>query len=274
MAIRWIVAEACIAELAPPERRGRIVSAYQMLLSVAFILAPALLAWLQPSNPIAPALAASFLAIGLALTLAVPVIRVVDHSQEHSGLQGLFRAVLAYPAVVAAGFLGGLFELGITSLLPLYGLALGFSAASAAMLMAASGTGSMLVMVPLGEAADRYPSARIGALGAGLLVLTSVLASVAPDAPATLWVLALLWGSAGGGLYTLSMISLGRNLRGSALISATAMLVLSYTAGGLSGPVIAGYALEISVRWGLACATAVLACAGLFIILRHRDLSR
>ena len=269
MSVRWIVAEACIAELAPARRRGRIVSAYQTLLSVAFIIAPALLAWLRPANPDAPAIAAAFLALGLAMTLAVPGMRLEDHSRDHTGFKGLRRALLAYPAVVAAGFLGGLFELGITSLLPLYGLALGYTAASAAMLLAASGTGSMLVMVPLGEAADRLPAARIGLAGATLILLTAGLALTAPDAPLVLWVLALLWGAAGGGLYTLSMISLGRVLRGSALISATAMLVLSYTAGGLIGPIVAGYALETSLRWGLATAIVLIASAALVIMSRR-----
>ncbi|MGH1359814.1 MAG: MFS transporter [Burkholderiaceae bacterium] len=270
MSIRWIVAEACIAELAPDKRRGRIVSFYQTLLSVAFILAPSLLAWIKPTNPNAPWVAVAFLATGLAITCLVPRLTLADHSQEQSGFVGLMQAVRNNPAIVVAGFLGGIFELGITSLLPVYGLALGFASSTAALLIAASGAGSMMVMMPVGEAADRFAPHRIRLFLVSLILLTSLSALGVSSWPWLLWGLAFLWGAGGGALYTVSMISLGRVARGSALISATAVLVLSYTSGGLIGPIIAGSSIDLSLTWGLGLVAASIAVSALLAIARTR----
>lgn len=270
MSIRWIVAEACIAELAPQDRRGRIVSLYQTFLSVAFILAPALLAWLEPMNPDIPWVVAGFLVAGLAITYLVPVLHLPDSSEEHSGFRGLMHAARQYPAVVLAGFLGGMFELGIHAMLPVYSLILGFAASAAALLLSVGGVGSMLVMMPVGEAADRYPADRLRQILVTIVALTSVSALGVSLWPAWLWAIAFLWGASGGALYTLSMISLGRVTRGSALISATAVLVLSYTVGGFFGPIIAGHAIEISDRWGLGIVTAAIAITALWLVRTKR----
>lgn len=268
MSIRWIVAEACIAELAPANRRGRMVSLYQALLGLAFILGPSLLAWINPANPIAPWIAMIFLALGLILTLAIPKLKLTDHSADQAGFKGLVQAVVNNPAIVVAGFVGGMFELGITSLLPIYGLAIGFDASSAALLIAASGVGSMLVMLPLGEAADRFDAHKISLVCVAMILLTSIAALLVIRYPPLIWSLAFVWGASGGALYTVGMITLGRTTRGSALISATAMLVLSYTSGGLLGPIIAGYSIELSLQWGIALTTATIALLGLGFITR------
>jgi len=269
MAVRWIVAEACIAEIAPPERRGRLVSLYQCLLAISFILAPVLLAWLQPVNPNVPTVAAVFLATGFILTIAVPSLSLAGHADDQTGLHGLALAAISNPALVIAGFLGGMFELGITGLLPVFGLDAGFDAGSAAMLIAVAGFGSMVVMIPLGEAADRFRPRPIKLTCVALLVLGGLLAFFVVQQPDVLWIIALAWGAAGGALYTITMITLGRAARGSTLINATSMLVLSYTAGGLIGPVLAGYGLEFSRQWGLGLIGVVLSLVGGWLIARY-----
>jgi len=203
MAIRWIVAEACIAEIAPPQRRGRLVSLYQCLLSISFILAPVLLAWLQPVNPNVPTVAAAFLAAGFVLTIAVPSMTLADESgrdassephEQRTGLSGLALAARNNPALVVAGFLGGMFELGITGLLPVFGLDAGFDSGAAAMLIAVAGAGSMAVMIPLGEAADRFATRPIKLCCVSVLLLGGLLAFFTVQHAQVLWVIALAWG--------------------------------------------------------------------------------
>ena len=45
-ATRWILGEAMVASMSPPQWRGKIVGLFQMLLGMSLILAPTLLAWL------------------------------------------------------------------------------------------------------------------------------------------------------------------------------------------------------------------------------------
>jgi MFS family permease len=70
--------------------------------------------------------------------------------------------VLAHPVIMLAGFIGGFFELGLASTLPLYGLTLGLSASASALLVATSGAGGTLVALPSGMLADRFASPRKG----------------------------------------------------------------------------------------------------------------
>ena len=42
-ALRWILAEATVAELAPPHRRGRVMGLFAMMIGVTFMVGPALL---------------------------------------------------------------------------------------------------------------------------------------------------------------------------------------------------------------------------------------
>ena len=53
-----------------------------------------------------------------------------------------------------AGFMGGFFEAGLTAILPLMGLIMGWSPTMATLLVAASGIGSAVLMLPAGFMAD------------------------------------------------------------------------------------------------------------------------
>ena len=263
MSVRWVVTEAVIAELAPVHRRGRIVGLYQTLLGAAFILAPTLIAWLGPANPHVPVVAMSCLATGLALSLMVPHLASAHRAGDVRGWRGLWLAAMANPSLLVAGFLGGFFELGVAALLPVYGMAIGFTSAVAAMLIATSGIGSALMMLPTGEAADRLTPRRVS-LGCATVNLLACLAlPIVPAMPALAWPLAFIWGGAGGALYTLAMIELGHRHRGVRLISATALLVMSYTMGGLCGPIVSGYAIDMSIGFAFPIAFASIAGVGL-----------
>ena len=267
MSLRWIVTEASIAEFAPAERRGRIVGLYQTLLGGTFVVAPALLAWMGPLSPSTPWVAAGLLFTGLLLTLAVPRI-APDTAHAPTGLRGLAHAFTAFPAIFVAGLLGGFFEMGIASMLPAYGLAIGLGTAAAALLISASGAGSSLAMLPLGEAADRFSRRRV-MLGCAVATLVATLMlPIAATHQWLAWPICFVWGGAGGALYTLAIIDIGHRCRGNALISATSLLVSAYTLGGLLGPIVSGLALQWSARIALPLVFALIAGAGCAAIAR------
>ena len=170
--------------------------------------------------------------------------------------------------------LAGFFESGITSLLPVYGLALGFTAAAAALLLSASGLGSALMMWPLGELADRI-SRRAVFIGCAAMTLAGTL--LLPLAASTTWLawgIAFLWGSAGGALYTLAMIEIGTRNTGTALVSGTSVLVLSYTLGGMLAPALGGLMLKWAPTWGFTGLLGVVAAGGLAALIADRSMRR
>ncbi len=155
--LRWVLAEALIAEFSPPGQRGRYVGIFETLVGFTFVIGPAVLAWLGTDNPHALWWVIGFLLTGLAWSLLIPPLpRANDAHSARVGLGGVWQSLLAHPIIMLAGFMGGFFESGMASILPLYGLALGLSAATAALLVSCIGLGSALTMLPAGLLADRF----------------------------------------------------------------------------------------------------------------------
>lgn len=272
-ALRWIVAEATVAELAPPHRRGRVVALFETMVGLTFVLGPALLAAVGTDGDAAERsrwAAIALVAVGFAWSLALPPLAPAAHDgATRLGLHGVADALRAAPAVMVAGLAGGFFESGLAGVLPLYGLAMGFTAAAAALLVSASGLGGTLMMLPLGEASDRLPR-RAVAIGCAAATLVATLAL--PWVGAWPWlaaVIAFVCGGAGGGLYTLAMIEIGHRHQGTALVNATAVLVLSYTVGAMLSPALGAAALQWAPGWGFPALLAAVAAAALVVMLRR-----
>jgi len=186
--LRWVLAEAFIAEFAPPGQTGRYIGSYATMVGT--------------DNALALWLVVALLGLGLAWTALIP--RLPPAPDQHSarvGLRGLWQAVLAHPIIMLAGFIGGFFELGLASTLPLYGLSLGLSASASALLVATSGAGGTLVALPSGMLADRFTSPAQGRRSLmrafTLLILLSACASPwVAQATWLIWPMVAVWGAA------------------------------------------------------------------------------
>ena len=279
--LRWVLAEAFIAEFTPPEQRGRYIGAYATMIGLTFVVGPALLAWLGDGSPYALWVVIGFLVVGLAWTALVPRTPP-EHDADSAkvGFAGLWHAVAAHPVVMLAGFVGGFFELGLASILPLYGLTLGLPTGAATLLVSVSGLGGMLLAFPTGMLIDRLANPEQGrrtvmlALVALLLAASFVLFGVL-DAPWLMWPIAAVWGAAGGNLYTLTMTDISSRERGITLVNSTAVLVLTYTLGALVASSISGALIDASPWLGFPLVLVLvsgLATATLVWAQRRRDI--
>ena len=272
-ALRWIVAEATVAELAPPQHRGRIVGLFETMVGATFVVGPALLAAVGTDGEAAERarwVAIALVALACGCSLAMPPLRASAYdAATRAGLRGVVDALRATPAVMVASLAGGFFESGMAGVLPLYGLAMGFGAALSALLVSASGAGGSLMMLPLGEASDRMP---VRTVSAGCLAATLAAALLLP---VVAWfgplagLVAFVFGGAGGALYTLAMIEIGHRHTGIALVNATALLVLSYTVGAALAPALGALALQWAPGWGFPAMAAGVALLALLAMLRR-----
>ncbi len=278
MSLRWVLAEALIAEFCPPTRRGRYVGLFQTLVSATFIIGPATMAWLGPYDPRTMQLVIALTLAGLAWTLLIPPVPSAHDAQSaRVGVQGLLHALRAHPIIMLAGFVGGFFETGVTSILPLYGLSLHMRPEAAAGLVAISGLGGMLLMIPAGLLADRYPDQAHGRrqlmlyAAAAMLLATCALPWVAQ----TPWLsgpVVFLWGGAGASLYGLSMTDIGSREKGITLVNSTAVLVLTYTLGGLIASALSAALIDWSPGIAFPAALLLVSALGLWALLRERAL--
>ena len=274
--LRWVLSEAVVAEFSPPGQRGRYVGIFETMVGATFVIGPAVLVWVGPGQPAAIWVVIGFMLVGLCTSLLIPKVpAAADAHSAKVGLGGVWQALVKHPIIMLAGFVGGFFESGITSILPLYGLALGLGAAGAALLVSASGLGSALMMLPVGMLADRWSHKAAGRrsmmviLAFVTLAATCVIPFVA-HVPVLAWPIVFLWGGAGGSLYTLAMIDIGSREQGIVLVNSTAVLVLTYTLGGMVASGASGALLQWSPTYGFPVLLAVVALLGCIALLRTR----
>ena len=269
-ALRWILAEATVAELAPAERRGRVMGLFAMMIGLTFMAGPALLsALLAAGIGLAAAgwVAVALVALGLLLLWPVHLPAPLPPRPSDRALigwRGTWAALRAAPIVMLTGFVGGFFESGLAGLLPLYGLLLGFSASLSALLVSASGLGSTLLALVAGEGADRLPVQRLRQACSAACIAATVALPLVPSWPPLAGLIAFVWGGAGAALYTLAMVQIGARHQGVALVNSTAVLVLAYTAGGMLAPAAGGLMLQWSPGLGFPAMLLVVAALGLW----------
>ncbi len=274
MSLRWVLAEALIAEFCPPDQRGRYVGVFQTMVSATFIIGPAALVWLGPANPLTLWVVIGFNGLGLLWTALIPKLpHAADAGTAHVGLRGLWQALRAHPIIMLAGFVGGFFETGVTSILPLYGLALGLSTSAAAVMVSISGLGGVVLMLPAGLLADRYADQASGRRSVMVWsALTMLLATLAlpwvASNNALAWPIVFVWGGAGGTLYTMAMTDIGSREKGITLVNSTAVLVLTYTLGGLMASGVSGALIDWSPGVAFPAVLVGVAAAGLLALWR------
>ena len=250
--LRWVLAESFIAEFTPPDQRGRYIGAYATMIGLTFVVGPALLAWMGDASPYAMWVVIAFLLTGLAWTALVPRTPP-EHDADSAkvGVAGLWHAVAAHPVIMLAGFVGGYFELGLSSILPLYGLTLGMDTGAATLLVSVSGLGGMALAFPAGLLVDRLNNPVQGRRTlmltlVFLLLVSSFVVLAVHGAPWLMWPVAALWGAAGGNLYTLTMTDISSREAGITLVNSTAVLVLAYTLGALVASSLSGALIDAS----------------------------
>lgn len=269
-ALRWIVSESWVVDLVPAERRGRAIGLYETALGFSFMLGPLILSALDPQSATPAWLGAGLWLASwvFALGIPAPTAREGDTRKRESG----FRIVLmAVPAAIIGAAIGGAFEVGLTGIGVYWTIGLGMVPAHAAFFAAALGAGSFLAQYPAGWLADKYSPDKTVRRALGTLILVSLAAPWLVDLAGGPLAVAVVWGAAGGMLYTLAMIRVGHGFSGPALLRATAAVVSGYTIGGAGGPALIGLALEFDDRLGLPL---MLACFASLALIAHAKLGK
>lgn len=282
--VRWILAESLIAELAPTEKRGRYIGIFETLVGATFFIGPAVLALLGAGIQALYFVFFTMLVGWLATLFIPPLPGNHENSAASFGIKGILNALTAHPLVMCAGLLGGFFESGLSTFLPLLGLSIQLGEVGSTWLVAASGLGSAVMMIPVGLLSDKMiqraetQQQSIAHTRWVLLkwcaILNAALSCLLPIIfywPHSSYTIAFLWGGVGGCLYTLSMINVGSSTRGNELINATAVLVLAYTTGGVLAPFLGGIFLDVSPQIGVTALFVVTGFLGLFAVYKFKS---
>ncbi len=270
--MRWICSEATVATLATDATRGRWVSGYSTLIGLTFILGPAAVSLLIAHFDVAHRapwwLAAGLIAAGAVLTfcMRLPASQQQTEASPPAPLAQLWRSARSMPLAVAAGVMGGFFEVGVNGILPLYGIELGMSEPRAPLLVSASAVGGITGVLLAGWVGGAVAKRRLMQLCAGVIATACALQWLLPVQAALVWGVVFAWGAGGAALYILVMVALGKQYQGLELVQRMAVLVMAYTLGGLCAPLLGGWALQGGTPL-FHTLTSAVAAAGLFALL-------
>lgn len=271
-AVHWILSEAWVNTLAPPDRRGLYVGLYGTIILGGFALGPIILTVI-PIDGVLPfvLIAGSVLVAGVPLFLLRRRLPALDDGPHHASLS-LFRLT---PAIFAAALTAGLTEGALWTLLTIYGIDKGLGETGALHLLAALNIGTVVLQLPIGWLADRLGATLVlnicavaGLAGAFLL---PVLITGWPVL--VLWAFAFAWGAFLASLYTVALIELGRRFEGAALANANGLFVSAYCLGGLIGPLAIGAAMDTAGPGALPAAVGLTSAAFLMVAAARRGAS-
>lgn len=262
----FLATEFWIAAVSPQATRGRIAAAYGVSLSLGYMLGPSVLALVGPDGW-APFLSA----IGLCAVAAIPLALAWWDAPDAGGetAPGPWRFFLSAPAAVWGVLLFGIIEFGAMTLVPVWGVRLGFAEAAAIALAVAIAAGNLLFQPAIGWAADRYAVRPLLLLCAATVVAVAALMPAAGQNYAASWALFFVWGGMAAGLYTIALTAVGARYTGSELAGANAALVTAYALGALVGPPAVGGAMDLMGPHGLGAVIGGLSAVYCILVIRR-----
>jgi MFS family permease len=253
----FTASEAWINLLAGGAGRGRIIGLYVAALSAGFGIGPLLLSFTGIAGW-TPFLANA----GITAVAALPLLRVGNAARDLGRERGPHPLIMfaRAPLIVLSVTLFGLYEATAMTLLPIWGVRLGFSPVLAATTLSALYLGSVMLQLPVGWLSDK--TARLTMLrvcgGVGLLGAIGIGLFATPS-PAMLLAIAV-WGGIVTAIYPVALTMAGDRFRGGELVAANAAIIIAYGLGGLVGPGLGGAAMDLIGPRGLFCFFAVLFC--------------
>jgi len=270
MSTLFVLSEAWIVGFAGSEHRGKIVAIYASVLSASFGAGPAIISWMGIHGWAPFLIGAIVIAIGV---LPLSLVREESTQQpEESSSSGFFEFAPKAPMLLVAVLAFAVFDAATLSLIPVYGVQTGLTVSTAALALSVLIAGNIIFQLPLGWLADRFPH-RI--MIGGCALVTVIMLLLLPFAMNTIWMwpLMVIIGSAGFGVYTVSLASLGDRFTGRELVSGSAAFAVVWGIGALLGSVSGGWAMNTFGPHGLpvvCAATYLLLVVGLVVRAQSR----
>lgn len=275
----FAVAESWIADATPSDRRGSVISAYQIAGRAGIVIGPFLVA-------LTVDLPQAFIVCGVFAALALVPISATHRDQPRAPKtfpSAPWKLIRAAPAAGISVFFAGLVNTGVLTFLPIWAESLGAATDSAAtgfgaaaLTMGVIYVASMTLQWPVGRLSDqidrRMVIAGLGAAFAGVALVLTIIVN-----PGLILGLILigLWGAASMSHYGIAVAHAADRAHTDDLPAMTSCLLMLWGAGSIIGPLIAGalYSSPFGMRGVfLFAALGGAALAGL-MFLRHKQRS-
>ncbi|CDX40168.1 MFS family transporter [Mesorhizobium sp. ORS 3359] len=244
MASLFVVCESWINLYAEQHNRGALFSLYMLTTAIAVLLGQLLVALVGPQSPHLFPVAAVTVLLALISKFVGgrwPVLPATDPDHASSarpvkrlGPLALFRLA---PVTVVAIFQGGITNMNIFVLTPIYGTQIGLPAGTTVGLVTTVSIAGMLAQTPVGWLSDRFER-RIILLVQGVLSVTlcAAIAWVGNSSVPLLFVLFFVYGCTALTVYPVAMAFGASQLHSRHMVGASGTLLLLYSIGNVATP--------------------------------------
>jgi MFS family permease len=260
----WTAGDVWINQLAPEKKRGRIVGLAGFFQHGGFAVGPILLAFLGTDSWVP-----LYIGIGIVLAGLIPLCLTGAAAtfDRHESSARIFHFLRIAPGLMIAGFMFGLIDSAVLSLLPVYGLRKALSPDLAEAMLSIFVIGAMLGQIPMGILAERFGARKLILAGACVSLLCLLaMPHLITDAVMIFPLLGLL-GAGLGTFYTVALVDMGRRFKGGSLIGVTTSFMFLWATGAVIGPGISGLAIELGGPDAMPYTGAVLTLAFIFLLI-------
>lgn len=263
----FVVSETWINALSTENTRARAMAAYTAALALGLALGPLILSLVGAEGTL-PFLIGAAISLGAATLVIAPAVRAPPFEKPSSG--NPLRFLRLAPVAIGAITLNAAVETAGLSFLALYAIGLGWQAEDAARLMFVMMFGAIILQLPIGWLGDMVDRDKLIIGCAVMATLGAAFWPFALQSEIATYALLFVWGGVFVGIYTLTLTVVGSRFSGGDLVGIYALMGLTWGAGALVGPLLAGLSMQAGTH-GLAIFAA--AACGLFAVaaIMRRD---
>lgn len=262
IAIIWILGETWINAIATNANRGRVIMIYTLLLTLGFLVGPALTQYFGVDSWTPFYVAGSVIALSV-----IPLIIARDSAPPlpESPKNAFATSIKIAPLIMAVSFVAGFTDAAQISFLPVYAVRMGLEADQGLSMLMALVAGSCVLLVITGWLADQMNRRTLLLMCMSISCASSALMPIVLLDPVWVWPVLAVWGGTTFSMYSIALMIIGDRFPAAMLAGANAAFVATFEMGSVSGPVTIGYAIDLFGPNGMPVALVTI-CVPLFVL--------
>jgi len=263
----FMVGESWLAGAAPRDMKGKVFAIYMVINKASFGVGQLFLILGEPSGDRLFMLAAALYALCL-----VPIALTRAQGPDALGRERLSFAALyrLSPVGVVGAVSAGFTNASLVGLGPVFAMRQGLDVTQVSLFMVAFLAGNLLLQLPIGRTSDRFDRRSVLFVVALLTAAACIVTAMVPNPGfLTLLTLSALVGGVSATVYPIAMTHATDLARPQQTVSLHAGMLLAFSIGASTGPIMASLAMQVIGGGGLyAFAAAMNVLLAVFILYR------
>ena len=241
-ALAWNAFDTWMLSMADDSNRGKIVTIYNTVFVIGFAIGPMVisLTGIEGWLPFVVIATLSFLAI-----IPLITIKIDDPKLPEKKSLPVFAAIIAAPTIFGAAILCGLDDVMFVSFFPIFMIKSNFSQDLALQYVTITLVGGVICQPIVGVLLDKVNKRLLMNIAVLVTFICPIIFAIFINNFYIMAISCFMWGGAASGIFAISLTMLGERYSASQVAGATAILVMVFEVGSLTGPLIGGRVMDL-----------------------------